>query len=317
MCCAIGRRARTRGNKVRMPRSSRHASKPPSMRRRCCAPQKSAPRTRRMRAVVSAPAITSLWPFRYFVAECMTMSAPSASGRVSTGVAAVLSTASSAPAAMRDLGGGGDVGHLPQRIGRRLDPDELGPARFDRGRIASSEVASTKSVRRPSSRRIPQPIPQPQYITFGATTWDRRAAGLEHRGSRRHAGREQQGRGPAFERGQQRLRLVVGRIVGATIAAPAAVLVVGIALKGGREMNRQHNGPGRGIGPTERFCSDRGGSKGFAGHSSPRFLRRATPLPSRSDAVWRTSRTGRRLKIFTVRCWHGLCVTSHRTDRTL
>ena len=37
-------------------------------------------------AVTRAPAITSLWPFRYLVAECMTRSAPSASGRVRTGV---------------------------------------------------------------------------------------------------------------------------------------------------------------------------------------------------------------------------------------
>ena len=49
-------------------------------------------------AETSAPPTTSLCPFRYLVAECMTMSAPSASGRVSTGVATVLSTARSAPA---------------------------------------------------------------------------------------------------------------------------------------------------------------------------------------------------------------------------
>ena len=50
------------------------------------------------RAVASTPAITSEWPLRYFVAECITMSAPSDSGRVNTGVAAVESIASFAPA---------------------------------------------------------------------------------------------------------------------------------------------------------------------------------------------------------------------------
>ena len=50
------------------------------------------------RAATSAPATTSLWPFRYFVAECMTMSAPSSIGRVRIGVATVLSTARRAPA---------------------------------------------------------------------------------------------------------------------------------------------------------------------------------------------------------------------------
>ena len=33
-----------------------------------------------VRAVASTPAITSEWPFRYFEAECITRSAPSASG---------------------------------------------------------------------------------------------------------------------------------------------------------------------------------------------------------------------------------------------
>ena len=44
-----------------------------------------------------APATTSEWPLRYLVAECITMSAPSARGRVSTGVATVESTTTWAP----------------------------------------------------------------------------------------------------------------------------------------------------------------------------------------------------------------------------
>ena len=39
----------------------------------------------------------SEWPLRYLVAECMTMSAPSSSGRCSIGEAKVLSTATSRP----------------------------------------------------------------------------------------------------------------------------------------------------------------------------------------------------------------------------
>jgi len=41
--------------------------------------------------------MTSEWPLRYFVAECITTSAPSSIGRVNRGVAAVESTATSAP----------------------------------------------------------------------------------------------------------------------------------------------------------------------------------------------------------------------------
>jgi len=78
------------------------AGRPRSCResRRCrCAPPTSLCQNSSVRAVVSDPAITSLWPFKYLVAECMTRSAPSASGRVRTGVAAVLSTASRPPTA--------------------------------------------------------------------------------------------------------------------------------------------------------------------------------------------------------------------------
>ena len=48
-------------------------------------------------AEASAPAMTSECPLRYFVAECITMWAPSSIGRVSIGVATVESTASTAP----------------------------------------------------------------------------------------------------------------------------------------------------------------------------------------------------------------------------
>jgi len=47
----------------------------------------------------TAPPVTSLWPARNLVVECITRSAPSASGCCSTGVAKVLSQASSAPRA--------------------------------------------------------------------------------------------------------------------------------------------------------------------------------------------------------------------------
>ena len=46
---------------------------------------------RSSRRSTSAPATTSLWPFRYLVIECATMSNPSSSGRWKNGVAKVLS----------------------------------------------------------------------------------------------------------------------------------------------------------------------------------------------------------------------------------
>ncbi len=47
----------------------------------------------------SAPAVTSLWPFRYFVALCMTRSTPSAIGCWLIGLANVLSITDSTPRA--------------------------------------------------------------------------------------------------------------------------------------------------------------------------------------------------------------------------
>src|SRR5207244_11228439 len=84
------------------------------------------------RAVVSVPAITSLCPFRYLVAECMTRSAPRLSGRVSTGVAAVLSTASNAPPAWAISAAPAMSVTDHSGFRRRLDPNEARPARTDR-----------------------------------------------------------------------------------------------------------------------------------------------------------------------------------------
>ena len=47
----------------------------------------------------TAPWIRSEWPARYLVTECTTKSAPSSKGRWLTGVANVLSTATSTPRA--------------------------------------------------------------------------------------------------------------------------------------------------------------------------------------------------------------------------
>src|SRR5260370_728860 len=99
MARALSEARCTRRNNVRMPRCSNQASNGPS----------TAPALRRQdrirsqngsrRAVRTAPASTSLWPFRYLVAECTTRSAPCSNGRVSTGVATVVSTATRTPAA--------------------------------------------------------------------------------------------------------------------------------------------------------------------------------------------------------------------------
>ena len=131
---ALAAAARTRRSSVRRPRISRNASNGPRIRP--CSLRMSAARAASpsARAKPSAPAIASEWPLRYLVAECMTTSAPSSSGRVKIGVAQVEVDRQRRPCRMRDRRRRGDVGDAPQRIARRLQPDEtrrlLGDAGF-------------------------------------------------------------------------------------------------------------------------------------------------------------------------------------------
>ena len=74
--------------------------------------------------VAAKPPTTSEWPPRYFVVEWTTMSAPSSSGRWRYGVAKVLSTTTTAPAACAASATARDVDDAQQRVRRRLEPDE-------------------------------------------------------------------------------------------------------------------------------------------------------------------------------------------------
>ena len=78
-------------------------------------------------AATTAPPITSLWPFRYFVVEWITTSAPHSMGRWSAGDMKVLSATTSAPASLACLTGGFQVGDPEQRVAGRLDQDQLRP----------------------------------------------------------------------------------------------------------------------------------------------------------------------------------------------
>ena len=103
------------------------------------------------RAVTSAPASTSLWPFRYLVAECMTRSAPSSSGRVSSGVGTVLSTATTAPAAWaRPLSASMSLTAQVGFAGVSSQSRRVRPGRSAAWTAAGS-VVSTKSTSRPQA----------------------------------------------------------------------------------------------------------------------------------------------------------------------
>ena len=101
-------------------------------------------------------------------------------------------------------------------------------------------------------------------MTWGAITWSPGASAWKTAGRGRHAGGEQQAARAALERVQQRLGVVDGRVVGAAVAAAAAVLVVGVALVGGRGVERRDQRAGRrvdrGRAPGRR--ASRGASRG-------------------------------------------------------
>mmetsp|Transcript_18516 Transcript_18516/g.60799 ORF Transcript_18516/g.60799 Transcript_18516/m.60799 type:complete len:227 (-) Transcript_18516:237-917(-) len=181
MCFAISRAfllwVRTRKCTVRSPRCSSQASKEerqhPSLRR-----------TFRMffhnnefailRFATRTPASTSLCPFRYFVAECITMSAPKFRGWLSTGVAAVLSTTQNAPMSCAML-----------EISDMSETDQVGLAgvssQTNFGRVDKAERSLFLSKGSPKSRAFTSifhlfaksmihPL-NAQYITRGTMTW--------------------------------------------------------------------------------------------------------------------------------------------------
>ena len=73
----------------------------------------------------SAPAVTSLWPFRYLVTLCMTRSTPSAIGCWLIGLANVLSMIEMTPRRAAGAGDRRDVDAAQRRVDRRLEPDDL------------------------------------------------------------------------------------------------------------------------------------------------------------------------------------------------
>ena len=120
---------------------------------------------------MSAPAVRSECPLRYLVAECITRSAPCSSGRVSTGVAAVESTATSAPTACASSA----VAAMSVTVhsglaGVSIQTSFVVPGR----RAACTAVGSVMSMSSTSSphdvAKFSSQLRRLQYMTFGAST---------------------------------------------------------------------------------------------------------------------------------------------------
>ena len=128
------------------------------------------------------------------------MSAPSSSGRWKYGDAKVLSTMSSAPRAMRDLGHGGDVGDAHQRIGRRLDEHR---ARRRRHRVGDALRIARVDVAERQPEVLEDLVEQAERSAVHVLAADDVIAGAEQLHDRveaPHAARERESVTPVLER---------------------------------------------------------------------------------------------------------------------
>ncbi len=154
-----------------MPRCSSHASNGPSVAPALRRQDRIRSQNGSRRAVSTAPASTSLWPLRYLVAECTTRSAPSSSGRVSTGVATVLSTATRTPAewASSQTAARSVISHIGL-AGVSTHNSRVRPGRIAACTAARSEV-SVNSTSRPQVRpNSASHFRTPQYSTRETST---------------------------------------------------------------------------------------------------------------------------------------------------
>ncbi len=114
-------------------------------------------------AVTTAPARTSLWPLRYLVAEWTTRSAPHSIGRVNTGVATVLSTATrtSAARAISAAAARSVISHMGlagvSSHSNRVQPGRIAAARAARSVVSTNSTSSPQETANSASHlRIPQ-----------------------------------------------------------------------------------------------------------------------------------------------------------------
>ena len=183
-------------------------------------------------AQAACPSTRSEWPVSDFVALDIEMSAPSSSGRWASGVASVLSTASSAPACVHVGGqrgrgrarrGPGWTAPRPTRASRRATPRGSPPRRSARA-----------APRRPSSRGAPRR----RRARRGRRPTARRArrppdsSSSSVRGDRGHARREDDGRA-ALEVRQRGLVVRPRRVAVAVVAVAVRVGVAGQVVRPG------------------------------------------------------------------------------------
>ncbi len=181
-----------------------------------------------------------------------------------------------------------DVAHPPERIARRLEPDELRLARPhgapERGQVLrvdeiDLEAEALRVAREPASERpIHHGRRHDMDVALGV-----RAEAEEERDGGRHAGAEDERLGRALERADDGLGLARGLVVGTAVDVAAAIEIVGIAQEGRRHMDRRHERARRLVDDALRLGGERARPVGLRHKGAPRRsfgVRRAVPLAS-------------------------------------
>ena len=181
--------------------------------------------------VEAMPSMRSEWPEMNFVALCMTTSAPSSSGRWSSGVAKVASTATAAPAAWAPAIRRVELGDADERVGRALDPQQRRALDLAQDRLGVGHVRLDE-LDPPGGGALAQQHPHAGVADRRADHARAHRQRLEHGARRRHAGRERD-RLAALQLADRRLQRRPGRR--ALLAGVAVGAVVGGEHDGGRE----------------------------------------------------------------------------------
>ena len=260
--------------------------------------------------VTSTPAMRSEWPLRYFVAACMTMSAPCAIGRVSTGEATVESTATRAPAACaRAATAAMSVMVQSGFAGVSIQTSLVLPGRIAAATRATSLMSISSTSSPQCVAKVISQLRSDQYITCGASTWSPGASAKNTAVAAAMPEANKAARSPCLERGDHRLGLVERRVVGAGVDAAGAVLVVGVAQVGRRDVDRRRDRASGVVDPAEGLCGEAFGLEPSAGHGRCERLQRIRLCLKRFGRPCQTLARSNEYKYWN----HGM-VTSTRLD---
>ncbi len=169
------------------------------------------------------------------------------------------------PGAMRDIGDGGDVDALDQRVRRGLDPDDPRRRLQRRGDVVGPRHVDEGRSDPPLREQVLQHV---GGAVIDVARRDDMVARLQALEDRRHCGEpraERGGGGAAFECGERGLEAVAVRIVVARIDEAVRIAAVSRALEGRREMDRVDHCAGGGVDAVAGVDGERFEAKGLGG----------------------------------------------------